>query len=172
MKRCRAGGEVEGEERGTEGGGCGGEGCGGGDGKETISFRSQEPIKVVCLQYQALSAEEERVVDFHRGGLSGMDGERSSWQAEQEMEGMREVLVVRRLSQWTGLAVLAVLGLVEWLATLADMDRHRGRGGFSGAKQPQGSAKEGTSLCGEGGKSVSGAGLNALTRAQTHTRRG
>lgn len=107
------------------------------------------------------------MADFHRGGLSGMDGERSSWRAEQEMEGMREVSVVWRLSQWTG---LAVLGLLVWLATPADMDRHRGRGGFSGAKQPQGSAKEGTSLCGEGGKSVSGAGLNAHTN--THTRRG
>lgn len=46
-----------------------------------------------------------------------------------------------------GLAVLAVLRLLVWLATPADMYRHRGRGGFSGAKQPQGSAKEGTSLC-------------------------
>ncbi len=77
----------------------------------------------------------------------------------------REMLVWR-LAQWMG---LAVLGLLVWLATPADMDRHRGRGGFSGAKQPKGSAKEGTSLCGEGGKSVSGAGLHSHTH--THTLR-
>ncbi|KAE8295217.1 hypothetical protein D5F01_LYC06143 [Larimichthys crocea] len=82
MKRCRAGGEEEGG-----GGGGGGGGCGGGDSRETISFRSKQPLKAVCLQYQALSAEEGGVVDFHRGGLSGMDGERSACQTEQEMEG-------------------------------------------------------------------------------------
>lgn len=55
--------------------------------KKTIFFRSQEPIKAVCLHYQALCGEEGGVVDFHRGGLSGMDGERSGWRADQEMEG-------------------------------------------------------------------------------------
>ncbi|XP_029302350.1 succinate receptor 1-like [Cottoperca gobio] len=65
--------------------------------------------------------------------------------------GRREVSVVWRPPQWL---VLAVLGILVWLATPADMDRHRGRGGFSGAKQPQGSPKEGTSLCEEGGKSL------------------
>lgn len=59
----------------------------------------------------------------------------------------REVSAVWRPAQWMGLAVLAVLGLLVWLASpAADMDRHGGRGGFSGAKQPKGSAKEGTSL--------------------------
>ncbi|XP_060928481.1 succinate receptor 1-like [Limanda limanda] len=52
-------------------------------------------------------------------------------------------------AQWMG---PAVLGLLVWPATPADMARHRG--GFSGAKQPQGSAKEGTSLCGGGGNGV------------------
>lgn len=62
----------------------------------------------------------------------------------------REVSVVWRPAQWMGLAVVAVLGLLVWLATpAADMDRHGGRGGFSGAKQPKGSAKEGTSLLSE-----------------------
>lgn len=94
MKRCRAGGKEEGGERGREGGGGGGGvGFSGGDTKETISFRSQELIKAVCLQHQALSAEEG-VVDFHRGGLSGIDGESSGWQTEQEMEGGR--------CQWCG----------------------------------------------------------------------
>ncbi|XP_030600137.1 succinate receptor 1 [Archocentrus centrarchus] len=37
---------------------------------------------------------------------------------------------------------MAVLVLVVWLAAPADMDKHRGTGGFSGAKQPQGSANE------------------------------
>lgn len=89
MKRCRARGKEEGGERGREGGG--GEGCGGGDTKETISFRSQELIKAVCLQHQALSAEE-RVVDFHRGGSSGMDGE--FWLANRAGDEGREVSVV------------------------------------------------------------------------------
>lgn len=61
--------------------------------------------------------------------------------------------------QRTGLAVLALLGLLVWLAAPADVSRHRG--GFSGAKQPRGCAKEGTSLCGGGGNSVSGVGLNS-----------
>lgn len=30
------------------------------------------------------------MVDFHRGGLSGMDGERPVWQTEQWMEGRKE----------------------------------------------------------------------------------
>lgn len=109
-----------------------------------------------CLQYQNLSAGEGGLVDLHRGGLNGMNRERSGWQTEQEMEGRRVVSVVWRLAQWMGLAVLAVLGLLLWLAAPADMSRHRGRGGFSGAKQPQGSTKEGTSLCGQGGNNVSG----------------
>lgn len=64
--------------------------------------------------------------------------------------------VVWRLARRMGLAVPAVLELLVWPAAPADMSRHTGRGGFSGAKQPQGSTKEGTSLCGEGGRSVSG----------------
>lgn len=64
------------------------------------------------------------------------------------------------------LAVLAVLGLLVSLATSADMDRHRGRSGFNRAKQPKWSTKEGTSLCGEGRTSVSGAGH---TETHTHT---
>lgn len=85
-----------------------------------------------------------------------MDGERSGCQTAQEMEGRRVVSVVWRLAQWMGLAVPVVLELLVRLAAPADMSRHGGRGSFSGAKQPQGSTKEGTSLCGEGGSSVSG----------------
>lgn len=90
---------------------------------------------------------------------------REFWLANTAGDRGREVSVVWGLAQWTRLAVLAVLRLLVWLATPADKYRHRGRGGFSGAKQPQGSVKEGTSLCGEGGNSVSGARLNAHTRA-------
>lgn len=121
-------------------------GEGGEDSKETIFFCSNEPIKALCLQYSALSAEKVGLFDFHRGGLSGMDGERSGWQTEEEMEGRREVSVMWRQPQWMRLAVMAALVLVVWLAAPADMDKHRGTGGFSGAKQPQGSANEGTSL--------------------------
>lgn len=72
-----------------------------------------------------------------------------------------------RQPQWMRLAVMAVLVLAVWLAAPADMDRHRGTGGFSGAKQPQGSANEGTSLCGGGGKSVRVAALVAYACSQT-----
>lgn len=105
--------------------------------------------------------------DFHRGGLSGMGGERSGWQTEEGMEGRREVSVMWRQPQRTRLAIMAVLVLVVWLAAPADMDRRRGTGGFSGAKQPQGSANEGTSLCGEGGKSIRVTALLAHTCSQT-----
>lgn len=89
-------------------------------------------------------------------GLSGMDGKRSGRWTEQEMEGC----VSGAGAQWMGLAGLTVPGL---LAASADTDRHGGRGGFGGAKQPKGSTKEGTSLCGEGGKGVSVAGLSTHT---------
>lgn len=105
--------------------------------------------------------------DFHRGGLSGTGGERSGWQTEEGMEGRREVSVMWRQPQRTRLAIMAVLVLVVWLAAPADMDRRRGTGGFSGAKQPQGSANEGTSLCGEGGKSIRVTVLIAHTCSQT-----
>ncbi|XP_035536362.1 succinate receptor 1-like [Morone saxatilis] len=74
------------------------------------------------------------MVDFHGGGLNGMDGERglTGGQSRRWREGGR--------CQWMALAVLAVLGLLVWLATPADMDRHGGRSGFSGAKQPKGQA--------------------------------
>lgn len=52
------------------------------------------------------------------------------------------------------------------MATSADMDRHEGRGGLSGTKQPKGSTTEGTSLCG-GGKSVSGTGISSDTHIHT-----
>lgn len=52
------------------------------------------------------------------------------------------------------------------MATSADMDRHEGRGGLSGTKQPKGSTTEGTSLCG-GGKSVSGTGISSDTHMHT-----
>lgn len=84
MKRCVAGGG--GEERRRRGG----EGLVEGDSEETIFLCSGEPIKALCLQYRAPSAEKGGVFDFHRGGLSGMDGERSGWQTEEEMEGRRE----------------------------------------------------------------------------------
>ncbi|CAB1446429.1 unnamed protein product [Pleuronectes platessa] len=66
-------------------------------------------------------------------------------------------------AQWKG---SAVLGLLVWPATPADMARHRG--GFSGAKQPQGSAKEGTSLCGGGGNGIGdlGKGVEKLPYRQ------
>ena len=54
------------------------------DSNETIFFRSQGPIKAVCLQNQAVSAEKGEVVGLRRGGLSGIDGERSGWQTEQK----------------------------------------------------------------------------------------
>lgn len=60
--------------------------------------------------------------------------------------GRREVSVAWRQPQWMRLAVMAVLVLLVWLAAPADIDRHRGTDGFSGAKQPRGSANEGTSL--------------------------
>ncbi|KAJ4935287.1 hypothetical protein JOQ06_016823, partial [Pogonophryne albipinna] len=50
------------------------------------------------------------------------------------------VAVVWRLDQWMA---VAVMGLRVWLAPQADMGRQRG---FSEAKKPQGSAKEGTIL--------------------------
>ncbi|KAI3353715.1 hypothetical protein L3Q82_004951 [Scortum barcoo] len=81
-----------------------------------------------------------------------MDGARPRWRAEQETEGAREVSVAWGLSQWTGLAVLAVPGPLVWLATPADMDRHRGRGGFRGAKQPRGISRR--NMVGEGSDSV------------------
>lgn len=62
------------------------------------------------------------------------------------MEWSGEVLVCCRLAQRV---VLAVLQLLVWLETPADMERHRGRGGFSRAKQPKGLTKEGTSLLSE-----------------------
>lgn len=96
-----------------------------------------------------------------------MGGERSGWQTEEGMEGRREVSVMWRQPQRTRLAIMAVLVLVVWLAAPADMDRRRGTGGFSGAKQPQGSANEGTSLCGEGGKSIRVTVLIAHTCSQT-----
>lgn len=65
-----------------------------------------------------------------------------------------------------GLAVLAALELLVWMATSADMDRHEGRGGLSRTKQPKGSTTEGTSLCG-GGKSVSGTGISSDTHIRT-----
>lgn len=71
-----------------------------GTAKEAISLCSQEAIKRVCAQYQALSAEDEDgVADFHRGGLSGVVGKRlSQGGSEKEMEGGREVSVVWRLA--------------------------------------------------------------------------
>lgn len=96
-----------------------------------------------------------------------MGGERSGWQTEEEMEGRREVSVMWRQPQRTRLAIMAVLVLVVWLAAPADMDRRRGTGGFGGAKRPQGSANEGTSLCGEGGKSIRVTALIAHTCSQT-----
>lgn len=129
MKRHKVGGKVE------RGGSCGG------DSKETISSRSHKVIKAVCLQYLLLSREKGRVVDFHRG--AEWHGWREVWLAERAGDGGREVSVVWRLAQCAGLAVLVLL---VWLETLADINRHRGGGCFSGAKQPQGSDKEGTSL--------------------------
>lgn len=149
MKRCRAGGEEEGEEvQEEEEESAAVEGA--------AKRRSQQLMKAVCLQCQSLSVEGG-VVDFSRGGAEP-HGWRGRW---------REASAVWRPAQRMGSADLAVPGLAVRLATSADMERHGGRGGFRRAKQPKGSTKEGTSLCGEGGKSVSGAGLS--THTHTHT---
>lgn len=65
-------------------------------------------------------------------------------------------------AQWKRSAVLLVLELLLWL-TSADMDRHEGSGGVHGATQPTRSTTEGTSLCRQGGKSVSQAGTSSFS---------
>lgn len=74
MKRCRARGKEEGGERGRDGG----EGCGAGDTKETISFRSQELIKAVSLQQarEWLTSTEEGRVAWMERVLAGKQSRR------------------------------------------------------------------------------------------------
>lgn len=102
-----------------------------------------------------LSAEKGEVVDFHRGEQSGMDGGRSGWMCQL----CRDCLSGQTWQSWQSSGSWRGWQLQQtWTGTEAEAAE-------AGAKQ--GSVKEGTSLCGEGGKSVSGAGINALTHIHT-----
>lgn len=79
---------------------------------------------------------------------------------------------MRRPAQRMGSADLAVPGLAVRPATSADMERHGGRGGFRRAKQPKGSTKEGTSLCGRRREKCQWSGAShTCTHARTHIRK-
>lgn len=105
---------------------------------ETIFFRSEEPIKAVCLRYQDLSAEKEgsggppqRMLEWHgwrRVSLADRAGGRE--RRGRGEAGGEVVSVVLGQPQWMWLAVEAVLVLPVWLAASADMDRRGGTGGL------------------------------------------